>query len=181
MKASLQGVLKMSWRRLQNAWKISWRRFCRRLENVFKTSWKIFGKASWRSLEDVEDFFKTSWRHLEDVLKMFLQDVLKTYGQDKYIGLDQDVLKTSSEDKWLRRIYYSWSRPLENVFDIFWGSWVSFGLLTWLRSYRLWYFRRFSELTVMSEKRLELSPKWRTFWDLFFHQWFDCWKLFAIL
>ena len=29
---------------------------------------------------------KTSWRRLEDVLK--------TYGQDEYVGLDQDVLKT---------------------------------------------------------------------------------------
>ena len=28
-----------------------------------------------------------------------LEDVLKTYGLDKYIGLDQDVLQTSSEDK----------------------------------------------------------------------------------
>ena len=33
-----------------------------------------------------------------------LEDVLKTYGQDEYIGLDQDVLKTSSEDEDERRL-----------------------------------------------------------------------------
>ena len=55
----------------------------------------------WKRLEDIfagslEDVLKTSWRRLEDVLK--------TYGQDKYIGLDQDVLKTSSEDEDERRL-----------------------------------------------------------------------------
>ena len=44
-----------------------------------------------------------------------LEDVLKTYGQDEYIGLDQDVLKTSSEDVWLIRIYSSSSRRLEDL------------------------------------------------------------------
>ena len=33
-----------------------------------------------------------------------LENVLKTYGQDEYIGLDQDVLKTSSEDEDERRL-----------------------------------------------------------------------------
>ena len=45
-----------------------------------------------------------------------LENVLKMYNQDKYIGLDQDVLKTSSEDAWLRQICSSWSRRLEYVF-----------------------------------------------------------------
>ena len=40
---------------------------------------------------------------------------MKTYDQDKHIGLDQDVLKTSSEEVWLKRIYLSWSRGLEDV------------------------------------------------------------------
>ena len=43
-----------------------------RLENVLKIS--------------LPDVSKMSWRRLENVLK--------TYGQDEYIGLDQDVLKT---------------------------------------------------------------------------------------
>ena len=56
---------------------------------------------------------------LQNVLKMSsrcLEEVLKTYGQDKYIDLDQDVLKKSSEDVWLIRIYSSSSRRLEDVF-----------------------------------------------------------------
>ena len=68
--------------------------FARRLEDVLKMSW-------WR-------FCKTSWKRFEDVLKR--------YGQDEYIGLDQDVLKTSSEDEWLRRIYSSWWTRLKDVF-----------------------------------------------------------------
>ena len=51
----------------------------------------------------------------ENVLKTFLQDVwkmswklleetLKTYDQDEYIGLDQDVLKTSSGDEGEKRL-----------------------------------------------------------------------------
>ena len=87
---------------------------------------------SWKRLKDIfarrlEDVFKTSWSRLEDVLKTFLQDVLKTYWRPL-----EDVLKTlwrrmvkknilvltktSSEDVWLRRIYSSWSRRLEDVF-----------------------------------------------------------------
>ena len=47
-----------------------------RPENVLKTS--------------LEDFLKTFWKRLEDVLK--------TYGKNEYIGLDQDALMTSSKD-----------------------------------------------------------------------------------
>ena len=88
-----------------------------RLENVLKTLEDVL-KMSWRYLEDgfarrlvlvrcLEEnvLKKTSWRRLEDVLK--------TYGQDEYISLDQDVLKTSSEDVWLRWIYLSWSKRLK--------------------------------------------------------------------
>ena len=93
----LQNILKAS---LQDVLKMSWRRFCRRLEDVLKTSWRRFGKMSWRCLEDVfarrfDDVLNT---FLQDVLKMSskrLEDFLKTYSQDGYIGLDQDVLKTS--------------------------------------------------------------------------------------
>ena len=75
---------------------MSWRRFSRRLEDVLKTSWRHLDKTSWKRVEDV----------------------LKTYGQDEYIGLE-DVLKTSSEDVRLRRTYLSWSRRLEDVFKTF--------------------------------------------------------------
>ena len=68
---------------------------------------------SWRRV--LQGVLKT---FLRDVLKMFgkrLEDVLKTYDQDEYIGLDQDFLKTSSENIWVRPIYSSWSRRLEDV------------------------------------------------------------------
>ena len=70
----------------------------------------------------LEDVLKTSWRCLEDVLK--------TYSQDEYIGLHQDVfwrdkakvnifvlIKTSSEDEYERR--------LQDVFiktNVCWGK-----------------------------------------------------------
>ena len=54
-------------------------------------SWRRFGKTSWRRLENV----------------------LKTYDQDEYSSFDQDVLNTSSEYVWLRWVYSSWSRRLE--------------------------------------------------------------------
>ena len=94
------------WKRLEDI-------FARRLEDVLKISWICSCKTSWRRFEDV---LKMSWRRLQNFLKTSWQDVLKTYGQDKYIGLDQDVLKTSSEDVRLRRTYSSWSRRLQGVF-----------------------------------------------------------------
>ena len=94
LKTSLEDVLKMSWRRFC---KTSWRRFedvlARRLEDFFKTFWRCF-----------EDVLKTSWKHLEDRWRK------------GNLGLDQDVLKTSSEDVWVRQLYSSWSRRLEEVF-----------------------------------------------------------------
>ena len=90
--------------RLEDVLKMSWRRFSRRLEDILKTSWRRFEdvfETSWRRLEDVwetflQDVLKTSWKRFEDVLARRLEDALKTYSEDKYIGLDQDVLKTSS-------------------------------------------------------------------------------------
>ena len=70
-KISLQGVLKISWRRFEDDFRMYWRL----LEDVLKTSWQGVLKISWRRLEDI---FETSWRRLEDVLKTFWQDVLKT-------------------------------------------------------------------------------------------------------
>ena len=100
----LEDVLKMSWRHFC---KMSWRRF----EDVLKTSWKRLEdvlKMSWRR------FCKASWRCFEDVLASSLEDVLKMYWRHL-----EDVLKTSStciEDIWLRQVYSSWSRRLEDVF-----------------------------------------------------------------
>ena len=112
----LEKVLKMSGRRLQNV-------LTRRLEDVLKTSWRLLEnvlKTSSRCFEDVftrrlQNVFKTFWRRLDKTSWIRLEDVLKTYDQDEYIGLDQDVLKKSSEDICVRWIYSSWSRRLEDV------------------------------------------------------------------
>ena len=84
-KEHLRNVLSNSRRRV-NKKSLTW--WC-----VFKTPWIYLDKTSWKCVEDV----------------------LKTYGQDKYIGLDQVVLKTSSEDVRLRRTYLSWSRRLQDI------------------------------------------------------------------
>ena len=94
----------MSWRRLKNVLKTSWRIledvFARRLEDILKTFWRRLGKTSWRCLE-------TSWKRLEDVVKTYDQDdylvlintswrrFLKTYKLGEYFNLVQEVLKTS--------------------------------------------------------------------------------------
>ena len=87
-KISLQGVLKISWRRFEDDFRMYWRL----LEDVLKTSWQGVLKISWRRLEDI---FETSWRRLEDVLKTSWRRL---------------------EDAWLRQIYYSWPKRLEDVF-----------------------------------------------------------------
>ena len=91
LKISLQEVLKMSWRHLEDVFK--------RLEEVLKTFW--------RSLEDV---FKTSWRCLEDVLKTSwrrLEDIWPRQIHWSWPRRLEDVFKTSFEDVRLRRTYSS--------------------------------------------------------------------------
>ena len=98
LKASLQDVLKTSWR-------------C--LENVFADLLKTFSKP----LEDALA------RRLEDVLKTFwkrLEDVLKTYGQEEYIGLDQDVLKTSWRRMTKANIFVLIKMSWRRLEDVFW-------------------------------------------------------------
>ena len=86
-------VLRSSWRRFQNTLNIFWKClqvvFARHLEDYLA-----------RRLEEVLKRLKNVFKvFLQDVLKMSrkkrLEDVLETYDQDKYIGLDQEVLKTS--------------------------------------------------------------------------------------
>ena len=103
----------MSWKRLADI-------FARRLENVLKTFLQDVLKTVWRPLENVlarrlEDVLKTPWRYFCKTSWRCLRDILKTYDQDEYIGLNQDVLKTFSEDVWVRQIYLSRSRRLEEV------------------------------------------------------------------
>ena len=49
--------------------------------------------------------FKTSWKCLQDVFATRFEDVLKTSWR-------------RLEDEWTRRIYWSWSRRLEDVFKM---------------------------------------------------------------
>ena len=105
----------MSWKRLQDI-------FSRRVEDVFKTSWRRLSKTAWRCLEDLfprrlgktfwRRFGKTSWQRLEDVLKM--------YDQDEYIGLGQDLFKTSWRS--LLKMYESgeYVRLDQDVLKTFW-------------------------------------------------------------
>ena len=84
----------MSWRHLEDVFITSWRR----LEDALKRSWRRFKDVLKTSSKCLEDVLKTSWSRR-------LEDLLKTYGQDEYIGLNQDVLKTSSEDEDERRLH----------------------------------------------------------------------------
>ena len=90
-----------------------------RLGNVLKHLCKTFsrrlGKTSWRWLQHLGDVLNLSWRRFCKTSWSFLEDVLKTYGQDEYICLDQGIIKTSSEDVWLRRIFFFWSKRLEHA------------------------------------------------------------------
>ena len=75
--------------------------FWKRVNKNSLTWWWYVLKTSWR------DLCKTSWRHLENVLKMSWRRMTKT--------IILVLIKTSSEDVWVRRIYLSWSRHLEDV------------------------------------------------------------------
>ena len=99
-------------------------KFCTLTISVIKTNPSIDNRF-WSTCQKHPR--KTSWRCL-DVLKTFLQDVLKTSWRrledvDVWPGRIywswsrrlQDVLKTFSEDAWVRRIYSPWSRRLEDV------------------------------------------------------------------
>ena len=94
-----------------------------RLENVLKTSWSCPEDVLKTSLRCLEDVLKTFWRYLEEVFARRLEDVLKTSWQD--------VSKTfwkRLEDVWLRRVYWSWSRCLQNVLktssEDVWVKWI---------------------------------------------------------
>ena len=76
LKTSFQDVLKMSWRRLGEAFRKSLRGFCKTSRGRLKTSWRCLGKTPWRCLEDV---LKTSPELLQIVLKMSWRRLCKTF------------------------------------------------------------------------------------------------------
>ena len=124
---------KTSWRRLEDALTTSRETSLRRHQEFFKTCWKTKNCYA-------EDVFKTScrlvlktsWRCLEDIFGRRLEDVLKTYDQDEYIGLGQDVfwrLMTEAnmfdliKTSWRRLLGVSWGRrqktPSRRLQDVF--------------------------------------------------------------
>ena len=147
------------------------------LQDVFKTSWKHLEDIFARRLEDV---LKTSWKRLEDILRTFLQDVLKMFqwslGNTSWRRLE-NVLTTSwrrmpkmnmlvliktswrkLEHVWPRRIYWSWSRRLENVLKMSSEEvWVK-------RIYSPWW-RHFED--VFWSRRRKTSSSRRMFAGLF--------------
>ena len=89
----------MSWKHLENVFKVSWR--C--LKDVLKMSWRRFSKTSWRRLEDVletswQDVLKTSWR---DMTKTIILVLIKRSSEDVWV---RQICSTSSEDKDKRRL-----------------------------------------------------------------------------
>ena len=86
----------------------------KRVEYVLKMSWRRVHKNSltlWYIL-------KTSWKCFKNVLKTSSYDVLKTSWQDILLmswRRLENVLKKSGR-VWLRIIYLSWSRRLEDAF-----------------------------------------------------------------
>ena len=128
LKMSWRHLCKTSWRLLEDVFKTSWRSLedvlKTFLQYVLRTYWQDVLKMSWRR------FCKTSWRRLGKASWRGLENVLKTYGQDENIGLDQDVfwrrmskanifvlIKTSSEDED--------ERCLQDVFiktNVCWGT-----------------------------------------------------------
>ena len=108
LKVSLQEVLKMSWRRLGDAFKTSWRR----LEDVLKTL--------------LQNVLKTSWKRLEDVLKTSSEDEWLRWIYSSWSRRLEEVLKTSSEDEDERRLQ-----------DVFIKTNMFAGLLLLLHHYSL--------------------------------------------
>ena len=123
LNISLQGVLKTSWRRLEDVlktledvFKTSWRcleevlkMYWRRLEDVLKTSWRCLEnlwprRIYWSWPKRLEDVLITSWRRMAktNILVLTrtswrrLEDVLKTSWRHL-----EDVLKTYGQDKYI--------------------------------------------------------------------------------
>ena len=90
LKASLQGVLKMCWRRLEDVLLMSWRRFRRRLEGVLKTSWRCLKMLFCKTPEDV---LKTSWRRMTkaNVLVLIKTSWRRLHQDECLLGILHDI------------------------------------------------------------------------------------------
>ena len=104
-------------RRLKTCWRCPARCLPRRFEDVLKMSCEVsICNTSWRRLRRRKIVtLKTSWRRLEDVFKTPFQDVFKTFLKESWRRLGQTFWRRL-EDVSLRRICWSWSRRLADVF-----------------------------------------------------------------
>ena len=95
--------------------------FAVRLTKMLNTSERLRNKNSftWWYV------FKTSWRCFQDVFARLLEDVLKTSWRCL-----EDVLKTL-EDVWIRQIYSSWPRGLE---DVFWRRMINKNIFAFIKT-----------------------------------------------
>ena len=84
----------------------------RRLEDPLKTSWRCFEDIFARSFEDV---LKTSWTCFCKAFWRCLEDVWLRQIYSSWSRSIEQVLKTSSDNVRPARIYSSWSRLLEDV------------------------------------------------------------------
>ena len=82
-----------------------------RLQNVLRMSSRRICETSWRCLG------KMSWKRLDDVFARRLENVLKTSCR-------------CLEDVWIRRIYWSWPRHLE---DVFWRRMINKNIFVFIK------------------------------------------------
>ena len=115
LKKSLQDVLMLSWRRLQNAFKTSLRCteyvFARVFEDVLKTSRtniQVLIKTFRRRMSKVNIFVlvKTSWRHLEDVSWRRRRKTSWRCLQDVFIKKNVNLVNWSSKEKRRHFLYH---------------------------------------------------------------------------
>ena len=130
LRVSLQGVLKMPWRRLQNVLKASWR--C--LEDALKTSCRNVFNASSRCLQDVlktpsrclQDVLKTSWRRIAKTNILVLSKTSWRRLEDVFwrrmTKVNMFVLKTYSEDEDDRRLQDVQKQPPKVFLEILQNS-----------------------------------------------------------
>lgn len=123
---SWQYVIKTFWKYAHKI-NISW---VIHLEDMLQTSWKLRKKIILSTAIHYEDVLQMSWKRIEDVFARHLEYVLKTLWR-RFEGVWprriyfswtrslEDIFKKSSEDVWPRWIYLSWSWHLE---DPLWGQ-----------------------------------------------------------
>ena len=111
------GLQDISWRRLQNVFSVTICCLGRRFEDVLKTS----RKTSWRGLGRKKN------RYAEDVLRIFLENILKTsWSHTKcLLGISvskKSVFHKSISDESIANPKHINYNPIISIFMLFWNS-----------------------------------------------------------